>query len=100
MRRKLCKAVFIVLLSASSAVACPKGQSVWQDGCVVDIQPEIAKPVQPSDEVPPTDKMPSWQREGITIVPAASSTTADDDANADKAKRDADAQGRKAAGIK
>jgi hypothetical protein len=85
MRRKLGQAVFIVLLSASSvfAVTCPKGSSEWQGGCVVDIAPEVAPPVQPSDEKPPTDKMPSYEREGANVVTAppgveASSDTAHD----------------------
>jgi cytochrome b subunit of formate dehydrogenase len=50
-----------------------------------------------SDEKPPTDKMPSWQREGIHVVEAPN--MAYEDAKMDQERRDADAAGKKAAGI-
>lgn len=65
---------------------------------MVDILPEIAKPVQPSDEKPPSDKMPSYQREGISVVTAPNTATEDEKADAEK--RTADAEGKKAAGIR
>lgn len=86
------------LLLSKFVFACPKGQSVWQDGCVVDIAPEIAKPVQPSDEVAPKDKMPSYQREGVTVITAPNMN--DSDVNADKAKFQANEEGKRKAGIK
>lgn len=86
-----------LLLIPGVAMACPKGQSEWQNGCVVDIAPEIAAPVKPSDEKPPEDKMPSWQREGIVQINCPSKS--DQDTDDDKAKLEADAQGKKAAGI-
>lgn len=90
--------ILVASLTMVVHTACPTGQSEWQDGCVVDIQPEIAKPVEPSDEKPPADKMPSWQREGVTIVNAPSMT--DEDTKADQENREANAQGMQRAGIK
>jgi hypothetical protein len=59
-----------LLVILSSAKACPKGDSEWEGACVVDIQPESAPAdtVKPSDEKPPKDKMPSYEREGIKII--------------------------------
>jgi hypothetical protein len=88
---------FVVTLTAV-AVTCGKGQYVYRNECVDDIQPEIAQPVQPSDEKPPEDKMPSYQREGVTVVDAPSMVDADSKADAEKAS--ADAQGKQAAGLK
>lgn len=51
-----------------------------------------------SDELPPSDKMPSYQREGISIVPVKDMTQ--EDIKTDRDKADADAQGRAMAGLK
>lgn len=79
------------------AVACPKGSYEYNGGCEYDIQPEIAAPVKPSSEKPPSDKMPSYQREGVVLINAPS--TADADAKADQEKAQATADGRRAAGL-
>jgi hypothetical protein len=55
-------------------------------------------PAWVSDEKPPSDKMPSYQREGITVIDAPN--MAAEDTKADQEKIQADAQGKKSAGIK
>ena len=91
--------VLIMLLSASAfAVNCEKGSYEYNGGCVVDIAPEIAPPVQPSDEKPPEEKLPSYEREGTNVVDAPN--MGDADAKADQDKRDAEAQGKHSAGLK
>lgn len=92
------KWIIVLLLVPVVAGACPKGSSPYKDTCVYDLEPNIAPPVQPSDEKVPDDKMPSYQREGISIVDAPN--MAYEDAKADQAKLDADKQGKKSAGIK
>lgn len=60
------KLILILLLLPAVAVACPKGTESFKDTCVsYDSQPYFGKPVEPSDEKPPSDKMPSYQREGV-----------------------------------
>lgn len=88
----------LIAFLAVLVLACPEGQSEWQDGCVVDIAPEIAAPVQPSDEKPPEGRMPSWQRDGVFIVDVKNWDT--EDRKADQDKLDADKDGKKAAGIR
>lgn len=61
-------ALAVAFAVPSLAVACPKGSEPYNGNCVVDIQPEkdntpSVKPV--SNEAPPRDKMPSYEREGI-----------------------------------
>lgn len=88
----------LIAFLAVLASGCPKGSYQYKDGCEMDIQPEIAQAVLPSDEKPPADKMPSYQREGVTIVDAPNKGF--DDSKADEEKRDADTEGRKAAHVK
>jgi len=92
------KKLMLVMFLAGNAVACPTGSYEYRGDCVVDIKPITAAPVKPSDEKPPTDKMPSYQREGVQIVDAPN--MAFDDAKRDAEVRSADAEGKKAAGIK
>lgn len=87
---------WIVVLSA--LIVCAPGSYVYKDGCEIDIQPEIAKPVQPSDERPPSDRMPSYQRSDVMVVDAPN--MADEDAKADAEKVNADRIGKKSAGIR
>lgn len=88
----------VLLLAPTVAVACPTGMSEWNKECVVDIQPEIAPSVKPSDEKPPDDKMPSYQRADVKVIDVPS--TATDDIKLDQEKAAADAEGKRAAGIK
>lgn len=68
MRRKQSSAAIVLMLIPALALACPKGSYEYKGDCEYDIMPETAKPVQPSDELPPKDKMPSWQREDTHVV--------------------------------
>ncbi len=60
--------LIVIVLLAAPAFACNKGCTPYEDGvCVCDPPQEIYKmaPTPTSDEKPPTDKMPSYQRAGI-----------------------------------
>ncbi len=91
--------VILLFLPAVAGAACKKGfaptdvPGVCQEGFS-----STPNPAWVSDEKPPSDKMPSYQREGVVVIDAPSTTRAD--AVADEDKRDAEAQGKKAAGIK
>lgn len=91
-------AVLMLLVVPVSALSCPKGSYEYQGECVLDLKPITADPVKPSDELPPSDKMPSWQREGVHLIDAPN--MAQDDAKQDQEKLEADRQGKKAAGIR
>lgn len=82
----------------AEAVICNKGCYVYNHACVCDILPNTADPVQPSDEVAPKNKMPSYQREGVVIVDIPS--CAAEDRRQDLIKAEAEAKGKEAAGIK
>lgn len=92
MRRKLCQAVLAV------AVICAAGCYPYKDTCACDAPVEQAVPVKPSDDVAPTDKMPSYQREGVTVIDVPNTYAAD--LKADRDKADANAQGKMSAGLK
>lgn len=57
--------ILILMFLALPAIACDKGCFEYQGNCACDSMPERAPDVQPSDENPPSDKMPSYQREGV-----------------------------------
>jgi hypothetical protein len=86
-----------LLCLASVAYPCPKGSEPYQDTCVYDIQPETAPPVKPSEEKPPKDKMPSYEREGVHVLMPQS--LVEEDRKQDEDKSNADAQGKRAAGL-
>lgn len=90
--------VLLLLPVSAQAVNCGKDAYEYRGECVADIKPITAEPVKPSDEKPPEDKMPSYQREGIQIINAPN--MAEEDAKADAEKRSADEQGKQSAGIK
>lgn len=90
--------VLSLLLVSGFAVACDKGCFAFKDTCACDAEPYQAETVKPSDEKPPSDKMPSYQREGVVLINAPS--TADADAKADQEKAQASAEGKQAAGIR
>jgi hypothetical protein len=89
----------VLLLMPLSAVACQKGY-VPSDtpGVCVEQSAEQTNPQWVSSEAPPSDKMPSYQREGITIINAPSMAEAD--AKMDREKAEADSEGKRNAGIK
>lgn len=90
--------IAVCLTAALEAYAkCPKGSEPYQDMCVFDIQPQTSEAVKPSDEKPPEDKMPSYEREGVKVINEPS--TAAEDEKQDKENADALAAGKKAAGL-
>lgn len=88
----------LLFVPVTAFAACPAGTTPYKDTCVYDLVPNIAPSVLPSDEKPPSDKMPSYQREGVVIVDAPN--MAEQDAKADREKLEADAEGKKRARIK
>lgn len=92
------KLILLLLLTPALAAACDKGCEKFKDTCVCqDATPYFGTPVQPSDEKVPDDKMPSYQREGMVLATVENTMTRDE--NADKAKAQADRDGKHAAGI-
>lgn len=80
-------AVIVLLLTSSCFAACPKGDSEWEGACTVDIQPETAvQTYKPSDEKPPKDKMPSYERAGIKVIDIKPQSTVDDEISAAQAE--------------
>lgn len=67
-------------------------------GVCIEINQDEVNPMWVSDEPPPQEKMPSYQREGVTIVNAPN--MAAEDERMDKERLDAEQEGRKRAGIR
>lgn len=82
---------------ASMSVACQKGYVETDVPGVCMESPEMANPWV-SDEKPPADKMPSWQRENIKVIDAPSMTAQDE--REDRERAEADKDGKKKAGIR
>lgn len=80
------------------AFACPKGSEPYGDVCVLDLKPETAPTVKPDDVQAPQTHNDPWKAEGVQVYDAPN--TAEQDRNWDKAKADADAEGKRKAGIK
>lgn len=87
----------LLLFIPTVALSCKAG-FVPTDVPGICQEADVTDAVKPSDEKPPSDKMPSYQREGIFIVNCPS--TADADARADREKADAEAEGKRKAGIR
>lgn len=94
------KLVALLMWPVVAGAACREGYmpsdvpGVCQQKTGGDLNPWV------SDEKPPTDKMPSWQREGITLCEKECPSKATQDENDDKKKAEAIKQGKKAAGIR
>lgn len=93
------KSLIAVLFLAVPAVACPTGTLAYEGVCAADPRPAVVAVdyVKPSDEKPPTNKMPSYQREGIHADMPNSVAGADD--IADRQKADAIIEGKKKAHV-
>ena|SRR5579864_3217945 len=93
--------ILCLLMAIAFCLACPKGSESWKDGvCVVDIQPEYAPAPEShwiSDEKPPRDKMPSYERPGIKVIDVPNLTVEQADEMAQE--KQADFVGKKNAGI-
>ena len=93
----------IVILFASSVAfaACPKNQIEYEGTCAdlpAPSEQALAPMIQTSTEKPPSDKMPSYEREGIHAETPPS--LAAQDAKQDQDRAQAEAQGKASAGIK
>ena len=88
----------LLLLSVpATAVNCPKGSTEYGGVCASDQTPEGGPSAKPSDEKPPQDKMPSYEREGIkAATPPSLAPQIQAQMDAEKA---ADKAGKLAAGI-
>lgn len=84
------KTVAILLGCASLSWACEKGWTPTPEGVCME---GSIQTVVPSDEKPPKDKMPSYQREGIAVVEAQGKMA--DDIQADNARESARLEGVK-----
>ena len=65
--------VVAMLMAGTSAYACKDGW-VASDVPGVCQESDLTNAVKPSDEKPPEDKMPSWQRPGVVVVDAVEDT--------------------------
>jgi|SRR6266850_2337763 len=95
------KTVILVVMLSVPLVACPKGMVDYEGNCADMPSPDTTT-LAPmigtmSDEKPPKDKMPSYERDGIKADTPPS--LASDDAKQDQEKAQADAQGKKAAHV-
>lgn len=64
------KIILAVLFISQLAFACPTDSFEREGGCVAEPQPSesaLAPMIAVSNEKPPADKMPSYQREGIHV---------------------------------
>lgn len=92
------RTLIIVTMLSSFAMACKTGEVEFHGNCAALPSPEestLAPMVNTavSDEKPPTDKMPSYEREGIHAVTPDSLVTSDK--NADDKKMCATIKGKK-----
>jgi hypothetical protein len=91
------KWIAVLLFVPAVSVACQKGYVPTDVPGVCQETGVEEHPKWISDEKPPENKMPSYQREGITVIDAPNMAVEDEKQDAEK--RAADAQGKKAAGL-
>jgi hypothetical protein len=95
-------AVAFVFSVKSFAVVCGTGCTEMEGVCACEAQTEKVSTVTPSNIVSgdkvPTYKIPSYEREGIKAAMPSPLTA--EDAKLDQEKSQADASGKKAAGLK
>jgi len=87
-----------VQIPASADLKCNKGCYEYNYVCVCDIPPNTAESVKPSDEKPPKDKMPSYQRPDVKVLDLPSCM--EEDSRQDQIKAKADKEGKLNAGIR
>lgn len=91
--------LFILMLFPTIAVAsCKEGYVPTDVDGVFQKSDIVTNPGWVSEEKPPSDKMPSYQREGIIVIDAPNMR--DQDMKDDLEKAEADRQGKMSAGIK
>jgi hypothetical protein len=80
----------LILFLAVPAVAdCPKGTTPYKEGvCTADIQPEadMTPAVKPSNEKPPRNSQPAYERSDVKIIDIKPESTVDDEIAAAKAE--------------
>lgn len=92
------KTIVVILALSSLAFACPEGTIPYEGNCAADLVPEKAvQTIKASDEKPPAEKMPSYQREGIHAEMPSSEAAKDVLADEEKAK--AETEGKAHAGL-
>lgn len=69
--------IAVVISSMQVVWACPKNSVEWKGNCAIEIKPESAPSVKPSDEKPPRSGMPSWQDPRIHVIEIESWLTSD-----------------------
>ncbi len=91
--------IIALTLMGGRAIACEKGCVEWGGNCACDAKTEAipAPAIPPNNEPPPRSGAPSYQAEGIHADMPPSLISKDAQWNQEKA--DADAQGKKSAGI-
>ena len=87
----------LVLFVAPSVYACPSGCIPYHEVCACDQKPEEAKAVKPDDAKPHEKGSPAYESGEVNIISAPSLTQSDE--KLDQDKRNADAEGKKAAGL-
>lgn len=92
--------IAVAVLTVSPAVYACKAGFVPSDtpGVCVEKTGGEPNPSWVSEEKPPADKMPSWQREGVTISTVTNMALSDEKADLDKAT--AVKEGKRRAGIR
>lgn len=91
-----------LLFVAGLAGACPKGTVEYEGSCASMPSPDtstLAPMIPTSNEKPPSDKMPSYEREGIHVDEQKPCNDTDHKCS-DQQQIDAGNQGKQAAGIK
>lgn len=98
---KILIAVAVAFAVPSVVLAdCPRGSVEYKNSCYSDLQPEKdnTPSVKPSEDKVPTDKMPSYEREGVNAVTPNSEIG--NDIARDNEKKCATIKGKKTAKIK
>lgn len=91
--------IVLLFVPAVATAKCRDGYVKTDVEGVCMAQPvSVTNPEWVSDEKPPSDKMPSYQREGVTIVNVPNMAT--EDAKADQDKLDAERDGKRKARIR
>jgi len=87
-----------ILIAVLGVTGCPTGTVEYRGDCYADPKAETDNipSVKPSDERPPSEKLPSYQRPGIHADEPQSLSA--QDAKEDEQRHQADAEGKAAAG--
>lgn len=88
----------LLLVATALAVDCPKNCEEWEGVCACDApKATVPETDYSSDEKPPCHPQPEWERGIVNTVTVPN--LAAEDAKMDREKAEADAEGKRAAGI-